>query len=254
MSPYEDTQIELKSEVELDIMRAAGRMLREILDELESSVEPGITTWDLEMRARQLFKDKKVEPAFLGYQNYPAALCTSINEEVVHGIPSPDRVLKAGDLIKIDVGLLYERFYSDTARTIPVKEVDEESRALMEAGREALKQGVSFARTGNRLGDISHAIQSVVESAGFNVVREYTGHGIGRRLHESPQIPNFGHRNSGPRLRPGMVFALEPMVNAGGWETRTLKDEWTVVTADGRRSAHFEHTVAITNGEPEILT
>jgi len=254
LSPYDNAHIEIKSRSELDIMRVSGRILREILDDLSSMVKVGITTWDLEQRARKLFRDHKVRPAFLGYRDFPAALCTSINEEIVHGIPSRDRVLKSGDLVKIDAGLQYRGFYADSARTIPVGEVDDESRRLMLAARKGLEAGIAQAREGNRLGDISHAIHEVVHQAGFKVVREYTGHGIGRRLHEPPQIPNFGKAGSGPRLRHGMVFAVEPMVNAGCWETRTLRDQWTVVTADGRRSTHFEHTLVVSDDEPEILT
>lgn len=254
MSHYDTAHIEIKSSPEIDIMRIGGRILEEILIELQSMVEAGIATWDLEMRARQLFKEKRVIPAFLGYKDYPAALCTSVNEEVVHGIPSPKKFLKTGDLLKIDAGLYYGCFYVDAARTTGVGEVDEDSRNLMEVASQALDRGIKVAICGNRLGDISHAIQSEVESAGFSVIREYTGHGIGRKLHESPQVPNFGPPNSGPRLKPGMVFALEPMVNQGGWETRVLEDEWTVVTLDRKRSTHFEHTIVVTEDGPEILT
>jgi len=254
LTVYEDAHIEIKSSSELDIMRASGCILDEILEELSCHAKPGVTTWDLEMMARRLFKERRVDAAFLGYKDYPAALCTSINEEVVHGIPSPHRVLKKGDLLKIDAGLYRNGFYVDEARTVAVGTVDEESRRLMDVAREALLCGIDKAQAGNRLGDISHAIQEAVESHGYNVVREYTGHGIGRRLHESPQIPNFGSPNSGPRLKPGMVLALEPMVNAGCWETKVLEDQWTVVTADGCRSTHFEHTVAIREHGLEILT
>lgn len=251
---YEDVHIEIKSPSELDIMRIGGRILDEILDKLIIRAKPGLTTWDLEMMARKLFKEMKVEPAFLGYKDYPAALCTSLNEEVVHGIPSHHRVLMQGDLLKIDAGLYHKGFYVDAARTVAVGRVDDDSRKLMDVAQEALLAGIQKAQVGNRLGDISYAIQNMAEGHGFSVVREYTGHGIGRRLHESPQVPNFGSPNSGPRLKPGMVFALEPMVNAGCWETKVLADQWTVVTADGRRSTHFEHTVAIRENGPEILT
>ncbi|MBN1903424.1 type I methionyl aminopeptidase [Candidatus Sumerlaeota bacterium] len=235
-------------------MRIGGQILDEILIDLMNRVEVGITTWDLEARARQIFREKKVEPAFLGYKNFPAALCTSINEEVVHGIPSPKKFLRAGDLLKIDAGLCYEGFYVDAARTVGVGELDDVSLKLKDVAFCALDRGIQAARCGNRLGDISNAIQREVEAAGFSVVREYTGHGIGRKLHESPQVPNFGPPNSGPRLKPGMVFALEPMVNAGSWETRVLNDEWTVITADGKRSSHAEQTIVVTENGPEILT
>ena len=254
MSFYEDNRIEIKSTAEVEIMRTAGRMLREILDELGSIIKPGMSTWDLEERARILFKKNNVQPAFLGYQGFPAALCTSINQEVVHGIPSPRRALKSGDLLKVDAGLNYQGFYSDSARTFPIGEVDAEAKRLLETAEQALWKGIEKAVPGNRLFDISSAIQSQAENAGFSVVREYTGHGIGRRLHEPPQIPNFGKPGKGPRLRKGMVFAIEPMVNAGGFETRVLPDEWTVETADGLLSTHFEHTVAILEEGPEVLT
>jgi methionyl aminopeptidase len=254
LSHYDAAHIEIKSPAEIDIMRVGGQILEEILIDLLNMVESGMSTWDLEIRARQIFREKKVEPAFLGYKDYPAALCTSVNEEVVHGIPSPRKFLKSGDLLKIDAGLCYGGFYVDAARTMGVGALDEVSRNLREVAIRALDRGIKAAICGNRLGDICHAIQNEVESAGFSVVREYTGHGIGRKLHESPQVPNFGPANSGPRLKPGMVFALEPMVNEGGWETRVLDDEWTVVTLDGKRSTHFEHTIAVTEDGPEILT
>jgi methionyl aminopeptidase len=254
LPPYDDTRIELKSRAEIEVMRAGGRIVGEILYDLTSMTRPGITTWDLEVTARKRFSEKKARPAFMGYKGFPAALCTSINEEVVHGIPSPRRVLKSGDILKIDVGLYYKGFYTDVAVSIPVGEVNEEKQRLLNVARGALRAGIDKAKAGNRLGDISHAIQILAEEAGFSVVREYTGHGIGRHLHESPQIPNFGPEGSGPRLKPGMVFALEPMVNAGTWETRVLGDDWTVVTADGRCSAHFEHTVAIMEEGSQILT
>jgi len=254
LTPHKDKSIEVKSPGEIAIMRKAGKILKDVLDNLVSLVSPGMTTWDFEFKARRLFQEKGVKPAFLGYMNYPAVLCTSINEEVVHGIPSKRRILKNGDLLKIDAGLLYKGFYADSARTVPVGDVNDESHLLIEVTKKALWNGIGEARAGKRLGDISYAIQTAAETVGFSVVREYTGHGIGRSLHEPPQIPNFGNPNRGPRLKTGMVFAIEPMVNAGGWETRVLKDNWTVVTADGRRSAHFEHTIAITKDSPEIFT
>lgn len=254
MPGYDDSHIEIKSKSEIESMRVSGQILDEILCELMEMAKPGISTWDLEKRARQLFKERSVTPAFLGYRDYPAALCTSINHEVVHGIPSPQRFVKSGDLLKIDAGVFHNGFYADAARTIPVGEVDDVSQKLIDVAKKALFAGVNMMQSGNRLGDISRKIQEVVEFAGFSVVREYTGHGIGRRLHESPQIPNFGKAGTGPRLREGMVFALEPMVNAGVWETEVMEDEWTVVTVDRKRSAHFEHTVALEPDGPCILT
>lgn len=250
----DDSRIEIKTNSEIEIMRAGGQILKEILNELSQQVKPGLTTWDLELAARNLLNEKRVQPAFLGYRGYPASLCASINNEVVHGIPSTKRILKSGDIIKLDFGILYKSFYSDMAVTVAVGIADDESQRLMDATKAALDNCIKEARAGNRLGDISHAIQKTAEDAGFNVVREYTGHGIGRRLHESPQIPNFGMAGTGPRLKKGMVFALETMVNAGDWETKTLQDGWTVITADGKRSAHFEHTVLITDADPDILT
>jgi methionyl aminopeptidase len=201
-------------------------------------VRPGITTADLEKVASRIIEQEGAIPSFKGYRGFPSAICASINEEIVHGIPSPERVLEEGDIISLDVGTIYKGYQGDAAITLPVGEVDEEVRRLLQATQGALRAGIAQSRAGKRLGDISAAIQRHAEVNGFNVVREYTGHGIGR----------------GPRLRPGMTFALEPMVMAGDWQTRTLSDNWTVVTADGSLSAHFEHTIAVTNGEPEILT
>ena len=244
----------LKSPRELALMRRAGRIVARVLDRFREVVRPGITTAELEEVALQIIEREGGIPSFKGYRGYPAAICASINEEVVHGIPSPKRVLKEGDIISLDVGAIYKGYHGDAAITLPVGAVSEKVQRLLEVTQGALHAGIAQAHPGNRLGDISAAIQRYVESRGFNVVREYTGHGIGQEMHEEPQIPNFGPPNRGPRLRPGMTMALEPMVTAGDWRTRTLSDGWTVVTADGSLSAHFEHTIAITDGEPEILT
>ena len=244
----------LKSPRELALMRQAGRIVARVLDRFREVVRPGITTAELEEVALQIIEREGGIPSFKGYRGYPAAICASINEEVVHGIPSPKRVLKEGDIVSLDVGAIYKGYHGDAAITLPVGAVNEEVQRLLEVTQGALHAGIAQAHPGNRLGDISAAIQRYVESRGFNVVREYTGHGIGQEMHEEPQIPNFGPPNRGPRLRPGMTMALEPMVTAGDWRTRTLSDGWTVVTADGSLSAHFEHTIAITDGEPEILT
>ncbi len=244
----------LKSPRELALMRRAGRIVARVLDRFREVVRPGITTAELEEVALQIIEREGGIPSFKGYRGYPAAICASINEEVVHGIPSPKRVLKEGDIVSLDVGAIYKGYHGDAAITLPVGAVSEEVQRLLEVTQGALHAGIAQAHPGNRLGDISAAIQRYVESQGFNVVREYTGHGIGQEMHEEPQIPNFGPPNRGPRLRPGMTMALEPMVTAGDWRTRTLSDGWTVVTADGSLSAHFEHTIAITDGEPEILT
>ena len=246
--------IVLKSSRELALMRRAGRIVAQVHERFREVVRPGITTADLEKVASRIIEQEGAIPSFKGYRGFPASICASINEEIVHGIPSPERVLEEGDIISLDVGAIYKGYHGDAAITLPVGEVDEEVRRLLQVTQGALKAGIAQSRAGKRLGDISAAIQRHAEVNGFNVVREYTGHGIGQEMHEDPQIPNFGRPNRGPRLRPGMTFALEPMVMAGDWQTRTLSDNWTVVTADGSLSAHFEHTIAVTNGEPEILT
>jgi methionyl aminopeptidase len=247
-------RIEIKSPGELAKMRAAGALLRRVFDEVERHAAPGVSTVDLDQRARKLMEDAGAIPAFLGYHGYPATLCVSVNEEVVHGIPGPRR-LKSGDIVSIDCGLVLGGFYSDMAMTVGVGEVSEEARRLMDVTRESLQVGIKQMRAGNRLGSVSAAVQQYVESHGFSVVREYTGHGIGRAMHEPPQVPNFGQADTGLRLKPGIVLAVEPMVNAGSWRTRTLADGWTVVTADGRISAHFEHTIAVgEDGQPWVLT
>ncbi len=246
--------IVLKSSRELALMRQAGRIVAQVHEAFREVVRPGISTLDLEKVASHIIEQEGAIPSFKGYRGFPASICASINEEIVHGIPTPRRVLEEGDIISLDVGAIYKGYQGDAAITLPVGEVDEEVRRLLQVTQDALKAGIAQSRAGKRLGDISAAIQRHAEVNGFNVVREYTGHGIGQKMHEDPQIPNFGQPNRGPRLRPGMTFALEPMVMAGDWRTRTLSDGWTVVTADGSLSAHFEHTLAVTDGEPEILT
>lgn len=246
--------IVLKSPRELALMRQASRIVAQVHERFREVVRPGITTAELERVASRIIGRGGAIPSFKGYRGFPASICTSINEEIVHGIPSPKRVLEEGDIISLDVGAIYKGYHGDAAITLPVGEVDEEVRRLLQVTQGALKAGIARARAGKRMGDISAAIQRHAEVNGFNVVREYTGHGIGQEMHEDPQIPNFGRPNRGPRLRPGMTFALEPMVMVGDWRTRTLSNDWTVVTADGSLSAHFEHTLAVTDGEPEILT
>lgn len=246
-------QIELKSEAEIELMRRAGALLREVRERVGEKVRPGITTRELDLMARQMIEARAATPAFLGYRGFPGTLCTSINEQVVHGIPS-DRVLVEGDILSVDVGLIKDGFYADTAKTFAVGEIDAESARLIEVTEEALRIAIEHLLSGQRLGDLSHAVQSHIESHRMAVVREYTGHGIGRQLHGEPRIPNYGKAGRGPRWREGMVVAIEPMVNLGTHETRVLEDQWTVVTADGSRSAHVEHTVAITASGPEILT
>jgi methionyl aminopeptidase len=246
--------VELKGPSEIALMRQAGRIVAEILDALEAAVAPGVSTWELDQLAERLIAQKGARPAFKGYQGFPACLCASVNDEVVHGIPSRRRRLAEGDLMKLDFGVVYRGYYGDSARTVPVGQVSEEAARLVEATRGALERAVQVMQVGNRLGDIGHAVQSHVEARGYAVVRDFTGHGIGRKLHEEPRVPNYGSPGSGMKLRAGMVLAVEPMVNAGSEEVRVLEDDWTAVTLDRRLSAHFEHTVLIAETGPEILT
>lgn len=252
-SLMEDRHVVLKSRQEIVEMRAANRIVAEILDAIKGIVRPGITTEELNGFAEEKLREKKAKPAFKGYRGYPKALCTSVNSQVVHGIPSRTP-LKDGDLLSIDFGAYYKGFYGDAAITIPVGNVSDEALRLKKIAEEALYAGIEKAYAGNRLSDISFAIQSLVEKNGFSVVREFVGHGIGRSLHEEPQVPNFGSPGLGVRLKAGMVLAIEPMINAGGSEVKILQDGWTAVTKDGSLSAHFEHTVAITEDGPVILT
>jgi len=247
--------IELKGPDDLARMREAGRVVHEVLELLARAAQPGETTLELDRLAEDLTRKRKARPAFKGYLGFPCCLCASLNDEVVHGIPSADRVLADGDLLKLDYGAVKDGFYGDAAVTVPVGRVSPEARRLAEATREALQKAIDEARPGRRISDLGAAIQGHVEPRGFSVVREFVGHGIGRALHEAPQVPNYrGGQGPDPRLREGMVLAIEPMVNAGGWATRVLQDRWTAVTADRSLSAHFEHTVAITADGPQILT
>jgi len=243
-----------KSAAEIDKMRCSGRVVREVLDYLRILVAPGLSTMDLERAAEKKIKDLGAKPAFKGYYNYPCVLCTSINEEIVHGIPSDKRILKAGDIISIDCGVVMDGYYGDAAITVPVNGLSPETRKLLEVTEASLYKGIEQARIGNAIGDVGAAVQEYVEANGFSVVREFVGHGIGTRLHEEPQVPNFGKRGQGTRMRDGMVLAIEPMVNFGQPGTRVLEDKWTAVTADGSCSAHFEHCVAVTKNGPVILT
>ncbi len=243
----------LKSDRELKLMKQAGKIAAHTLEILEKAIKPGITTQELDKIAEEYILSKGARPAFKGYRGFPATICTSINEQVVHGIPG-ERRLEKGDIISIDVGVVIDGYYGDTAATFPVGKVNREAEELIEITQNCFFEGIKYARRGNRLTDISHAIQNYVESRGCSVVRNYVGHGIGREMHEPPQIPHFGPPGKGPRLEKGMTLAIEPMVNRGDFKVKTLEDNWTVVTVDGSLSAHYEHTVAITDGEPEILT
>lgn len=234
-------------------MREAGRIVATVLAEMREMAAPGVTTAALNERADKIIRQMDAVPSFKGYRGYPASICTSINEQIVHGIPG-DRKLAEGDILSVDVGAIYKGYHGDAAITVPIGQVSAQAEQLISVTQRALEVGIAQAKPRAHIGDISAAIQAWVESQGFAVVREYTGHGIGREMHEDLQVPNFGKPGTGPVLKPGMTFALEPMVNTGTWKTRVLSDLWTVVTDDGGLSAHFEHTIAVTDGEPRILT
>ena len=250
--------ISLKSPCEIEVMRAANLIVAEVLAQLREHVRPGVTTAELDRIAEELTRQRSAVPAFKGYEVngrvFPKNVCISINEEIVHGIPSQKRVLQEGDIVGIDFGVRYQGLYGDAAITVAVGQTDPKSQRLMQATHEALWAGIEQVRVGHRLGDVSAAIQECAERDGFSVVREFVGHGIGKRLHEEPQVPNFGTRDRGVRLREGMVLALEPMVNAGGADVTIKEDGWTAVTRDGSRSAHFEHSVAVTETGPYVLS
>jgi methionyl aminopeptidase len=244
----------LKSPREIEKIRKACQVVAEVLLLLKEEIQPGVTTWQLNELSEELAGKRNAKPAFKGYHGFPYALCTSINEEVVHGMPSQKRNLREGDIISIDYGVVVDGYYGDAAITVPVGKVGEPAQRLCSVAEQALHRGIAQARVGNRLSDISHAIQSHVEQHGFTVVREFVGHGIGRSLHESPQIPNYGLPGKGIKLKAGMVLAIEPMINQGRCEVQILEDRWTAITIDRKLSAHFEHTVAITENGPDVLT
>ena len=248
------SSVELKTRQELATMREAGRIVCEILDALEELIAPGVSTGELDALAERLTYQKGAQPAFKGYQGFPACLCASVNDEIVHGIPSRTRRLEEGDLMKLDFGVQYRGFFGDAARTVPVGRIGPDAQALVDVTRSALEKAIEQVVPGNRVGDVSWAVQQHVESHGFSVVQDFVGHGIGRHLHEAPQVPNFGEPGLGIPLRPGMVIAIEPMVSQGTGQVKLLDDHWTALTADRRLSAHFEHTVAVTDGPPDILT
>lgn len=244
----------VKSQTEINKIEAACRIVAEVLESLRPIIRAGITTADIEVFADEQIRSRKAIPAFKGYRGYPASACISVNDQVVHGIPSPELRLKNGDIISIDLGTVLDGFYGDGAITVPVGEIDEDAAALIRVTEESLYAGIEAATVGNRVSDISAAIQGHVEAHGYSVVRAFVGHGIGHYLHEDPQIPNFGRPGQGQRLKAGMALAIEPMVNAGGYAVRILGDGWTAVTEDGSLSAHFEHTIAVTKRGPKILT
>jgi len=243
----------LKSSWEIDLIRKSGRIVAEALARLTKLVEPGITTLDLDRLAEEYILKRGAKPAFKGYRGYPYSLCASVNEQVVHALPS-ERTLKEGDIVSLDLGSIVDGYYGDAAVTVPVGQVSEEANRLIDVTQESLQRAIEAARPGNRLSDVSYAVQAAVEAEGFSVVRLFVGHGIGRSLHEEPQIPNFGPPGHGPVLKTGMVLAIEPMVNAGSPDVMILEDRWTAVTCDGSLSAHFEHTVALTENGTEVLT
>jgi len=247
-------RIELRTRDEVSRIREASLIVHDILQEVIRAVGPGVTTGELDRLAEARTRERGAEPAFKGYHGFPASICISVNEEVVHGIPSPKRALREGDIVGLDFGVVHRGYYGDSAYSVGVGKVSAAASRLLDVTREALARGIAAASAPHRLGDVGAAVQSYVESHGFSVVRDFVGHGIGRRLHEPPPVPNYGAPGTGVRLRPGMVLALEPMVNAGGPEVLTLEDGWTAVTADRSLSAHFEHTVAVTENGPEILS
>ncbi|MFH1687856.1 MAG: type I methionyl aminopeptidase [bacterium] len=243
----------LKSKEEIEILRRAGKVVSQALDMVDRTIRPGMTTGDLDQKIEECIRDLGAIPGFKGYNGFPASACISINEEVVHGIPGK-REIREGDIVSVDVGSIVDGYYGDSARSFGIGEISQEKQALLDATRNCLAAAIDKARKGNRLGQISATVQNIAERAGYGVVRALVGHGIGRKMHEDPQIPNFGKAESGPELVPGMVLAIEPMINMGTWDVYTKSDGWTYVTADGQPSAHFEHTVAITDNGPDILS
>ncbi len=246
--------VSIKSEREIKLMKEAGRLLAITHDELSRALKPGMSTWEIDHLGEEIIRSFGCVPNFLHYNGYPASICVSVNDEVVHGIPSKKRIIQEGDIVSLDAGLIYKGYHSDAARTHAIGEVNPEAAKLIQVTRESFFEGIKFAKAGNHLHDISAAIQKYAESFGFGVVRDLVGHGIGTHLHEDPEIPNFKTRGRGIKLRPGMTLAIEPMITAGRYDVEWLDDGWTVVTVDGSLAAHYENTVLITEGEPEILT
>ncbi|MDR0822185.1 MAG: type I methionyl aminopeptidase [Endomicrobium sp.] len=255
---FKKNSIETKTADEINKMRVAGRVVGEVLDKLSSIIKPGISTKDIDKFSEKYIRSKNMLPAFLGVEGvkypFPATACVSVNDEVVHGVPSSSRILRSGDIVSVDVGAFYDGYYGDAAKTYPVGKVSDSALNLLRITELSLYESIKFALSGNRLGDISNAVQRTAENAGYSVVRDFVGHGIGRELHEDPPIPNFGQAGIGLKLTAGMVLAIEPMVNIGGYKVEMLDNDWTIATKDGSLSAHFEHTVAITENGNEILT
>ena len=246
--------IELKSAREIGLMRTAGHVLSDVVEHLRGFVKPGLSTLEIDEDVEGFIAARGAKPAFKGYRGFPATVCISINEEVVHGIPSAHRRIQEGDIVGLDLGCIVDGYYADCAFTLAIGDVPPKVQQLLDVTRESLDQAIQECRPGRRLSDVSHAVQVHVERHGFSVVRAFVGHGIGRALHEDPQVPNFGDPGRGPQLRPGMVLAIEPMVTMGSWEVKVLDDGWTAVTRDGSLAAHFEHTIAVTDTDPEVLT
>ena len=246
--------ISIKSATEIEKMKEAGRILAIVHEELEKFIQPGISTWDIDQKGYDIIKSFGCTPSFLNYDGYPASICVSIDDEVVHGIPNKKHILREGSIVSLDAGVIYEGYHSDAARTHAVGQISPEAQKLIDVTRESFFEGMKFAKAGNHLHDISKAIQQHVEKNGFSVVRDLVGHGIGKNLHEEPEVPNYKTIGRGPKLVPGMTLAVEPMVNAGGYDIWWLEDDWTVVTQDGSLSAHYENTILITEDEPVILS
>ncbi|MBQ9912513.1 MAG: type I methionyl aminopeptidase [Firmicutes bacterium] len=246
--------IVIKNQHEIDLMIKAGEVTAEILKELPSVIKPGMSTKELDQWIEDFILRNDMKPAFKGYGGFPATACISVNEEIIHGIPSKKKILKEGDIVSVDLGTIYKDYYSDAARTYPVGKISDECAKLIKVAEESFFEGLRFCKKGYRLGDVSHAIQSYIEAAGFSVIRDYTGHGVGRDLHEDPPVPNYGKAGHGPKLVPGMTLAIEPMIAAGDWDVDVLDNDWTVVMSDGSMCAHYENSIVITEGEPILLT
>ena len=246
--------VTIKSEHEIELMREAGRILSIVHQEMEKIIRPGISTMDINSKGEEVIRSYDCIPSFLNYQGYPASICVSVNDEVVHGIPNKKRILQEGDIVSLDAGVIYKGYHSDAARTHAVGQISEENRRLIDVTRQCFFEGIKYAKAGNHLFEISKAVQDFAEANGYGVVRDLVGHGVGKDLHEEPQIPNYKPIGRGMKLRPGMTLAIEPMINIGTWEVWVLEDDWTVVTQDSLNSAHYENTVLITEGEPELLS